>query len=169
MRSDKTIGWEKTQLNDADWNQETQISFLTELLKTVTQFSSLETEQLNNIDYYVLTLTPSAQASVDWIFSQGQPGGPSFTDGVGHTLVRTDTYKGGSVELWINQNSYLPVKVEVNIDFHGNVLTGVVTTTPYTLNYESGTVDWSFQGQLDFSNYNQPVSIQVPQDALNAQ
>jgi hypothetical protein len=30
-------------------------------------------------------------------------------------------------------------------------------------------LDESLQGELDFSNYNQPVSIQVPQDALNAQ
>lgn len=162
----QTIGWTKTQLTDDSWNQQTQLPILAELLKSTTKYSSLEIAQLNNIDYYVLTVIPSAQASVDFVLSQEQPGGPSYdTGGIDHTLVGTDTYKSGSVELWINQNSYLPIKVEVKVDFRGSLLGGFVTVTPNISNI----VDWSFQGDLDFSNYNQPVSIQVPQAALNAQ
>ena len=164
--SPKTIGWTKRKLDDTIWNQQTQLPMLLELLNSATRISSQETVQLNNIDCYVLTFTPSAQASVDFVLSQEQPGGPSYdTGGVGQTLVKPDTYNSGSVELWINKDNYLPLKVAVNLDFRGtlpNSFGGAPTDT-------SNIFDWKFQGELDFSNYNQPVTIQLPPDALNAQ
>jgi len=159
--SPPTWGWSKRALVNDVWNAQIEIPFLTELLKTPTKFSSLDTAQLNKIDCYVVTITPSAQAAVDFLVSQGEPGGPAIGtwlwggDGV---LVRTDTYNYGSVKLWINKDNYLPVQVAVNLDFRGH------------LNTENPDIlDESLQGELDFSNYNQPVTIQVPQDALNAQ
>ena len=157
-----TWGWSKRTLVDDVWNAQIEIPFLNELLKTPTKFSPLVTAQLNDIDCYVVTITPSAQAAVDFLVSQGEPGGPAIGTwlwgGGGGILVRTDTYNYGSVELWINKDNYLPVKVAVNLDFRGH------------LNTENPDIlEESLQGELDFSNYNQPVSIQVPQDALNAQ
>jgi hypothetical protein len=164
--SPNTIGWTKRKLDDTVWNQQTQLPMLLELLNSATRISSLETVQLNNIDCYVLTFTPSAQASVDFVLSQEQPGGPSYdTGGVGQTLVKQDTYNSGSVELWINKDNYLPVKVAVNLDFRGILPNGFGAAPTDTSNI----LDWEFQGELDFSNYNQPVTIQVPQDALNEQ
>ncbi len=159
--SPPTWGWSKSELDNDVWNAQIQIPFLTELLKTATQFSSLQTTQLNNVDCYILTVTPSAQASVDFLVTLDQPGGPDvggvLWGGGGGTLDRTDTYNNGSVELWINKNSYLPVKVEVNVDFRG-----------YLNPDNTNILEQGYQGELDFSNYNQPVSIQVPQDALNS-
>jgi hypothetical protein len=164
--SPKTIGWTKRKLDDTIWNQQTQLPMLLELLNSATRISSQETVQLNNIDCYVLTFTPSAQASVDFVLSQEQPGGPSYdAGGVGHTLVKPDTYNSGSVELWVNQTNYLPLKVAVNIDFRGILPNGFGAASTDTSNI----LDWEFQGELDFSNYNQPVTIQLPPDALNAQ
>ena len=51
--------WSKTELSPSLWNCEAQILYLTELLKTATQFNSSENETFNNIDCYVLTITPS--------------------------------------------------------------------------------------------------------------
>jgi len=64
--------WSKTQLTDTLWNRETQIPYLTELFETSTQVNSLENETVNSIDCYVLTITPSAQAAVDFVVSQGR-------------------------------------------------------------------------------------------------
>jgi len=160
--SPPTWGWSARALVDDVWNAQIEILFLTELLKNPTKFGSLETEQLNDVGCYVVTITPSAQAAIDFLVSQGEPGGPAIGTwlwgGGGGVLVRTDTYNYGSVELWINKANNLPVKVTVNLDFRGH------------LNMENPDIlDESLQGELDFSNYNQPVSIQVPQDALNAQ
>ena len=160
--SPPTWGWSKRALGDDVWNAQIEIPFLTELLKNPTKFSSLETAQLNDVDCYVVTITPSAQDAIDFLVSQGEPGGPAIGTwlwgGGGGVLVRTDTYNYGSVELWINKDNYLPVKVTENLDFRGH------------LNTENPDIlEESLQGELDFSNYNQSVSIQVPQDALNAQ
>ena len=163
--------WSKTSLTDILWNRETQIPYLTELLETSTQVNSLENETVNSIDCYVLTITPSAQAAVDFVVSQEQPFGPQIDAnyGGGTPVVRPDAYKSGSIQLWIAQDTYLPVKVGINIDFQGNTGGGPGSTgsvfSPPTVNQENS----SFQGELDFSDYNQPISIQLPQGALNAQ
>ena len=163
--------WTKTQLNNTLWNRETQIPYLTELLKTATQSSSLENEKVNGVDCYVMTITPSVQTIIDFVVSQEQPFGPQLDVmwGGGIPVIRPDAYQSGSIKLWIVMDTYLPLKVEINADFQGNVGGGSIPTssTPYTPT--TNPVDSSFQGQLDFSNYNQPVSIQVPQEALNAE
>jgi hypothetical protein len=160
--SPPTWGWSARALVDDVWNAQIEIPFLTELLKTPTKFSPPVTAQLNDIDCYVVTITPSAQAAVDFLVTLDEPGGPDvggmLWGGGGGILERTDTYNFGAVELWIDKDTYLPVKVTVNLDFRGY------------LNPENPNIlEQGYQGELDFSNYNQPVSIQVPQDALNAQ
>lgn len=106
-------------------------------------------------------ITPTAQAFVDFVLSVEQPGGPSFDGGgVGDTLVRTDAFSSGSVKLWIDKNSYLPIKVEVNIKFHGSLTDSFGSSNIYNK---------SFEGDLNYSRYNQPVFIRIPQDAFNAQ
>jgi hypothetical protein len=163
--------WSKTSLTPSLWNSETQIPYLTELLKTATQFNSSENETVDSIDCDVITITPSAQAAVDFVISQEQPFGPQIDHNYGGEtpVVRPDAYKGGSIQLWIAQDTYLPVKVEIEIDFQGNSGGGPGSAdsvfSPPTVDQENS----SFQGELDFSDYNQPVSIQLPQGALNAQ
>jgi len=159
--------WTKTQLNSTLWNSEAQLSYLTELLKNAAQYSSVENEKVNGIDCYVLTITSSVQATIDFVVSQEQPFGTQIDVmwGGGIPIVRQDAYKNGSIQLWINQKNYLPVKVDVNIDFQGDVGGGSGITISPTTN----PIDSNFQGELNFSNYNQSVSIQLPQEALNAQ
>jgi hypothetical protein len=160
--------WTVTQLDDILWKHETQIPYLTEILKNSIQFSLLDNEKINGIDCYVLTVNPSIQSAIDFAVSQEQPFGTQIDtmSGGGIPVVRPDAYQSSSIKLWIDRNSNLPVKVEVNIDFQGNVGGGMITSTPYTPT--TNPVDSSFQGQLNFSNYNQAVSIQVPEEALGA-
>jgi hypothetical protein len=159
----QTVGWTKGNLVDDVWDQQTQIPFLTELLKTATKISSMENEQLNNVNCYVLTITPSAQASADFVLSQGQPGGPDFfsIDVEGGWMITADLFNAGSIKLWISHDDYLPFKVEAEFDFKqakGNL---PVDTAP-------SKVINNYHNELEFSDYNQPISIQLPQDALNA-
>jgi hypothetical protein len=162
--------WIKIRLNAALWKRETQISYISELLKTALQVSTRDNESIKGVDCYVLTVTPSVQSAVDFTVSQEQPFGTQIDTMWGGVIpvVRPDAYQSGSIKLWIGRNSNLPVNVEVNIDFQGNVGGGDIPlgSTPYTPT--TNPIDSSFQGQLTFSNYNQPVSIPVPQEALNA-
>ena len=91
------------------------------MLKTATQFNSSENQTVNGIVCDVLTITPSSQAAVDFVVSQEQPFGPQINvDFSGGTpVVRPDAFKSGSIHLWIEQDNYLPVKVEINVDFQG--------------------------------------------------
>lgn len=138
--------------------------------KTTDQLDLVPNEKVNDIDCFVLNVTPGVQAVIDWVISQAQPYGPQFDVmyGGGTPVVRPDAYQSGSVKLWIGQTSYLPVKVEFNADFQSNVGGGPIsiTATPYIPT--ANPVDASFRGELDFSNYNQPVSVQLPPEALTA-
>jgi hypothetical protein len=164
--------WTKTTMTGTLWNRETQIPFLTELLKTAVQVDSSGNEIVDGVDCYVLTITPSAQGAVDFAVSQEQPFGPQIDINWGGEtpVVRPDAFASGSIQIWIARDNYLPVKVEINLDFQGDVgQIGGISISPSSSTPAANPVDSRFQGELDFSNYNQPVSIQVPQDALNAQ
>ncbi len=163
--------WEKNKLTNELWAKETQITFYTELLKTATESDLLGNATVNGVDCYILDIVPSTQAIIDWVVSQDQPFGPQIDIMFGGAgpVVRAEAYQGGSVKLWISQESYLPLKVEVNADFQGNVGGGMILpgTTPYIPT--TNPVNSSFDGQMTFSEYNQPVSIQLPQEAIGAQ
>ncbi len=128
--------WTKIDLTGNLWNRETQIPYLNEILKTVTRFNSLENEKINGVDCYVMTIIPSVQAIIDFVVSQEQPLGSQINImwGGSISVVRSDAYKSGSIKLWVNRSNYLPVRIEVNADFQGNVGGGSISTTstPYT-------------------------------------
>ena len=153
------------------WLVESQISYYIELLKTGTRVGTLGSANVTGIDCYVLTLTPSTDAMVDWVLSQGQPVGPALgvMYGGGISVHRADAYQGGSVRLWVEKDSYSPVKAEIKAVFDGFVGGGAhpVSSEPYTPT--TGHVNSSFDAKATFSGHNQPVSIQLPLEALHAQ
>jgi hypothetical protein len=161
--------WSKTLLTDGLYTRETQISYLTEIMNTPTRPDLLGSERVNGIDCYILNITPSVQSLIDWVVSQEQPVGPQIDIMFGGVIpvVRPDAYQSGSVKLWIEKENYFLVKTEIHIDFEGDVGGGIITTSPYTPT--TNPVNSSFNGQMVFSNYNQPISIKLPQEAFNAQ
>jgi ribosomal protein L19 len=161
--------WTKTKIDDTLWKHEIQIPFLKEIIKTAIHVSYPENERINNIDCYVLTVNPSAQAAVDLAVSQEQPFGPQIDimNGGGIPVVRPNAFQNGSIKFWIDQKSYLPVKVEIDIDFQGFMGGGSITSTPYTP--DTNLVNSGFHGQLNFSNYDQAVSFSIPTEALGIQ
>jgi len=160
---------DKTKLTDELWARETQISFYTELLKTATTSDLLGNETVNGVDCYILSIVPSTQAMIDWVVPQEQPEGPQIDImfGGGIPVVRANAYQSGSVKLWVDKNTFLIQKALVNSDFMGNVGGGHITTVPHTPT--TNPANSGFEGQISFSAYNQPVTIQLPQEALDAQ
>ncbi|MFZ0035638.1 MAG: DUF6612 family protein, partial [Sedimentisphaerales bacterium] len=45
--------WTKTRFDNSLWKRETQIPYITEILKTATQVSQLDNEKVNGVDCYV--------------------------------------------------------------------------------------------------------------------
>ena len=163
----QTFGWNKTPVWKEGWDNETQISFLSEVLKNAAQVSSLADEKIDNTDCYVLSIIPAAQAAYDWVLSQSQSGGYAYdVDMSGHQpVVRSDTFHTGLVKLWIDRKNYLPLKIDADFNFQGDIgpdpSSELASPSPNIRTM-------GFHGQQIFSHYNQPVSIQVPPEALAA-
>jgi hypothetical protein len=156
--------WNKAKLPDELWNSESQVNQVNGLLRSAQQAISLSSETLNNMNYYVLYITPSPEAIADWVISQQQDRGPSLTLSMGGpSLVGRDmftkTFKGGIFQFWIDSGTYLISKADFTPYF-------AAAPADLGINME---MTAAFKGQMTFSEYNQPVSIQIPPDALNVQ
>jgi len=179
-----SLGWIKYQLGNSEnaaWNREAQISNLIELLKKSTQFSSLQSEKVNDVDCYVFLINPTRESVVDWVLSQDQSNGPSLNISHGRpALVGSaflKAYRSSSIKIWIAKDNYLVIQTELNVHFETSTEElGRRLHSPLQnlLSYfheifvRKHEISSDFHGEMNFSNYNQPVSIQVPQEALDA-
>jgi hypothetical protein len=179
-----SLGRIKYQLGNSEnaaWNREAQISNLIELLKTTTQFSSVQSEKVNDVDCYVFLINPTRESVVDWVLSQGQSNGPSLNIShggpalVGGAFLKA--YRSNSIKVWIAKDNYLVIQTELNVHFEiSTEELGRSLHSPLQnlLSYfheifvGKHEISSDFHVQMNFSNYNQPVSIQVPQEALDA-
>ena len=176
-----TIPWIKTKLDQQYnmWSHEAQVTPQIELLKTAESISMAGTENVDGNDAYVINVVPSAEAAADWVLSQEQYSGPSVgwfrTSPERSREIYIKAYKDGFVRLWIDKDNDLILKVSVSLLFDGvpgNILsldTGLEVTIgedPTDVGFEHIIRD--FNGRWEFSDYNKPVDIQLPEEALNA-
>ena len=180
-----TNPWMKTQLGEQDnvtWSNFAQINPQLELLKTCTDINLIGTEQINGVDCDTIQVNPSAQTATDWILSQEGFPGPSlgwWMDTSPERVEQIDikAYQNGSVKLWIGKDDSLIYKLDISIDLDaepGNIVRS--DTGLYNSDGQGNSTDVGFDkilrdftGEWEFSGYNQPVQIQLPQEALNAQ
>jgi hypothetical protein len=147
--------WIKTKLPDSSnfFNNQAQRTSLAELLKTANQVNFIGLENVDNIECYMIQITPSRAAIASWVISQQQPTGLSLWERGMATSEAQNGYNKGFqtswIRFWIEKDSNLIKKVEINALF----------------SYQ-GTKD--FRGQIVFSDYDKPISINVPSEALNA-
>jgi hypothetical protein len=183
MEGGATNPWMKTQLGERDtatWSNFAQVSPLEELFKTSTDFNLIGTDQINGDDCYIIQLDPSAETATDWILSQEGFPGPSLGWWIGTSPERVKqidikAFQNGSVKLWIGKDNSLIYKVDIGINLDAEP--GNIVLSDTGLNYQEGqgnSTDVGFEkilrdftGELVFSGYNQPVQIQLPQEALD--
>ena len=164
--------WTKRALTDDIWARESQLSYYTGFMKTATNVALGPTETFNGVDCLVLNVTPSAAAATDWAVSQQRSAGESNGDimyGGATPVVRPDAYHAGSIRLWIDSATYLPLKAEFDVTFEGPVGGGSGRFDPTTSTISGEPVTSRFHGLVTFSACNQPVSIELPAEALNAE
>lgn len=159
--------WSKTELTDELWAAESQLSRQLALLTKATEIALTGEETIDGVDCYVLTITPSPEAIADWVISQQQPYGPALDVSWSPALVGRETfintYKSGSVKEWVTKDGYLLVKSEIEALFEAS---------PEAIGANGAQferITSTFIGEFQFSDYNAPVSIELPQEALNAQ
>jgi hypothetical protein len=150
--------WSKFKIPEGTVSSENQLSYFLKLLKSINEVISLSNEKINGEDCRVISIIPSAEAVADWLISQTSVPGPGLSTSTWSSLVGkntlTKTFQGGTFQLWVDSATNLVVKAELSPHF---------AATLDNLPQES-----DFAGQLNFSNYDQAVSVTVPQEALNA-
>jgi len=177
-----TNPWTKTKIDELNivmWPNIAQVNPLIELVKTSDEVSLIGTEQINGVDCNIIQLNPSAAAAADWILSQQAFPGPSLgwwiaTSPERAKQIDVKAYQHGSVKLWIGEDTSLIYKAEISINL--DVEPGNVVRSDTGLGGEGEPTDVGFDkilrdfsGEWEFSDYNQSIQIQLPQEALNAQ
>ena len=130
-------------------------------LLDTTQAKVIGSEKVKGVDCYVLQLTPALaelyQAAMDPAGGIGQAG---MLPPVPEELLQ-DIFQSFSVKQWIARDTYFLIKAEIEM---------AIETTPELMEYLGEEVDVSVGITINFLayNYNQPVNIEMPQEALEA-
>ena len=150
-------GWEKYQ--KAKWTYniwwlETGAGQQIKLLTTATEVNYLGSEVVNGTDCYILEITPSMEVAANLISQQLQFIDPDIGE------FKADLLKEISVKQWISKDSYLLMKAEAGV---------LLEMRPEDVgggDFEKMTIDMDIGAR--YYDYNQPVSITLPPEALEA-
>ncbi len=150
--------WRKMELTEEVWQQQGLLKQEIELLTTATKVKYVGSEVVNGTDCYVLEITPSIETLSNLMAQQLQ-----FLDIDLSQLNLPDLLKEMSAKEWIAKDSYLPMKVEVGM---------VIEIRPEDIgatkdDFKKMTMDTNMG--MSFYDYNQPVDIILPPEALNAE
>jgi hypothetical protein len=154
--------WMKMKLNNELWTAQNQLSQQIEFLKTAIEVTLLGSEKVDSVDCYVLQIKPNMEALTKWVLSQQQQ-----QSGIGgidlSKLDLAKLFKTISIKEWIAKDTYPPVKAAMDVVLE--MLPEDVGATAE--DFEKMTMD--IKGQVKYYDYNKPVTIELPQEALNAQ
>ena len=131
-----------------------------ELLETA-QSEVIGSENVKGVDCYVLQLTPEMallyQAAVDPVGGIGRAG---MLPPVPEELLE-EMFRSFSVKQWIAKDTHFLMKAEIDM---------AIETTPELMDYLGEEGETSIEITISFLayNYNQPVTIVVPAEALEA-
>jgi hypothetical protein len=150
--------WQKTELTEELWQQQSYIEQQIDFLKTAVEINYLGSEAVNGTDCYVFEVVPSMEALGNLMVQQLQSLGIDFSQ-----VNLADLFKEMSVKEWIAKDTYWVMKAEVGalLEMHPEDL-------GYTEDdFEKMTIDTNTG--LTFYDYNQPVDITLPPAALDAE
>jgi len=152
--------WVKTRSTTEMWEEQSQIDQQIELLQTATEVNLLGSEYVGDIECYAVELVVGAEA-LEKLLWQQQVGGMEDIDL--EELDLAGLFKEMSVKEWIAKDSYLLMKSEVHMlmAFDSSEL-----EVPEA-DFEKMTMDMNLAAR--FYNHNQAVSIELPEEALEAQ
>ena len=155
---EKGAQWVKMQLPDEMWDSQSQISQQTEFLKTAKEVNFLGSEDVNGTDCYVVEVVPSTEA-LNKMLSQIQM--PDIEGADLSQFSLNDMIKDMSFKQWIDQDGHLIMKSETHV---------VMEISPEDVGasveeFQKITSDQSTV--MVFYGYNEPVSIELPAEALD--
>ncbi len=151
--------WMKMELTEDMWQQQNQIGQQIELLSTAAEADYLGSEAVNGTDCHVFKVVPSMEALGE-LFSQQTSTmvGMDFSQ-----FDLADWFKEMSVKYWIAKDTYWIMKTEIYM---------LMQLGPEDIGAtedDFGKVTMDMNIGMRFYDYNQPVSIILPPEALDAE
>jgi hypothetical protein len=150
--------WMKTEATPGMWEQQSRVEQLIEFLKSAVEVKSLADQTVDGTDCYVFEVVPSIEALGELLSQQSSVmGGMDYSQ-----LDLADLFEEMKVKEWIAKDSYQVLKTEVYLRMQ--MLPEDVGATE--ADFDKMVMDMNMTTRL--YDYNQPVSIVLPPEALEA-
>jgi hypothetical protein len=153
--------WMKMEATEDMWPQPDPLEQQLELWEGAVEVKSLGGETVNGVGCYVFDIKPDMAVLSDMLAQETSGMGMDLTEFA--QLDLADMYKELSVREWLAQDSYLPMKMEVKIVMEVDAGDAGAAGG----DFDKMTID--VEVNMDFYDYNQPVSIELPPEALEAE
>jgi hypothetical protein len=140
------------------WDQQNQVKSQAELLNA-SEIELVGSEKVNGEDAYKVKVVPDTETFTA-ILNQQIGSMPLYTMNMTEIFEETET----EWTTWISKGSHLPLKTQVALEM---TITAGMMGVPVG---EMGEIDMEIESDstVVYSNYNEPVVIEVPQEAMAA-
>ena len=157
--------WTKMEMPEGyeeSWESQNQVDQQMELLN-VSEVELLEDEKVNDVDCYVLKLTPDIEKY--WDIMMKQEGMSELMQNLQQNVSFDigEMIKEMSLKYWIAKDTKFPMKTEMQIKM---VMSSEDLNIPET--EEEFTMTMDQRTDMVFYDYNKPVTIELPKEAESA-
>ncbi len=153
--------WMKLELTDEIWKEQDQIGGQIELLETATETNFLGSESVSGVTCYVIEVVPSTEKLGDLLNQQAVFGSSGMNLDLGELDIAS-LLKEMSFKQWIAKDSYFLMKSQLNM------LMEMQAADLGATEEELEKVVMDINIDMELYDYNQPVSISLPEEALQA-
>ena len=151
--------WSKMEVTEETWQQQNQVEPMVEFLETASGVNYLGSKTVNGTECYLFEIVPDMEELGALLGQETTSMGMlDFSQ-----FDIADLYKRLSVKEWIAKDSYLLMKVEIEMVLEMSASDLGATAD----DFDKMTMDVKIVEI--FYNYNQPVSIDLPEEALGAE
>ncbi len=152
--------WLKIKMPDSMWDQKSQLSQQIELLRTAEQINYLGIEDVNGTSCYVVQIIPGSEALRNMM---SQVDLPAMGDIDMNKLDLADLFKEITIKEWIARDSFMFIKTEQHMVIEVGADDIGASKSDFQKIIENVNVNMRFYA------YNDPVKIELPAEALQAQ
>jgi len=154
--------WIKMKMPEGTWEEMTEQMSGLETYVGLLEAAEVEvigSEKVGGIDCYVLEVTPDMEQLWQLAMQQAEVAGEEMPD-VAEEFIQ-EMFHSFSVKQWVAKDTYFLTKAEIAI---------AIELTPEAMGFpeEEGIVTMDIAMSLLAYDYNQPVSIELPQEAEEA-
>jgi hypothetical protein len=157
--------WMKAPATDDDnvWQNQNQLTQQAEFLRDAMEMTRVGEEAVGGVDCYVLEYRPDMEKIMEWLMSQGAETGMDMEEFEDMPDAFTQMFQDLTIKQWIAKGSYQIMKTAMDMDAE----LSEKDFDPAATSDEA--IKMSLHYEVLFYDYNVPVTISLPPEALTAQ